>query len=276
MAQPPKEALAALGIVVPARGSATRWVLIFLVGFGLLQAALRSLFHLGPLITVLMASPAHKLELWRVLTAGTVMPEGFLNALFSLLIIWFFGPEVERRLGKWSFVGFLLLASTMGYSLALCLDWLPIPLAQLHQSAMFGPSVATTALLVAWSSANRDQMINLFFKVPIRGGALRWVSLAMIVGQALVLEQAGTEGLVAHLGGWCAGMVYGAVRLSHWGLRRQQVSIEKELMALNRGHSKPGRVKREGGPNLRVVYGGLSEEPGFDHKKDKDDKPTVH
>ena len=157
---------------------------------------------------------------------------GLWHLFINMVMLFFFGPEVERVLGSRQFLRFYLFCGVVGVLTNLisffALAGQDIPIV--------GASGAILGVLVAFAMIEPDRHVFLIpFPFPITVRALVIIIIAInLLGAA----GGGTGVSVAtHLGGMAAGFLYMKYRplLMHWSLRRRQ--------APSRGASKKDRDK---------------------------------
>jgi membrane associated rhomboid family serine protease len=206
-------------------------------------------------------------QVWRLLTAGLVFPSGpgaVSHLLFMLIGLYFLSPDLETRWGGRRFATFLVTCIVSGYVLALACTWLPFGGELFHPTVLFGLYAAITGTAVAWSRENAHREIRLFFVIPVKGAHFLWLTIAWCAA-AVLFKDASTEGVVAPFGGVLAGLFFGGLpsplrtAYLNWklaSLRKQSGGLSAQAML------QTGPVKRRaGGPPLRVVQGGLDDDP---------------
>jgi membrane associated rhomboid family serine protease len=173
---------------LPRPGPVLKAVLIALVAFGVLGAIL---VNWGPswgsaafLALVFRPDRVAHLELWRFLTSGLLsapsMSAGPL--IFSLIGLYFFSPDLERRWGGRRFAGFLAASVVLGNLVAYAvsrLGFLSNPI--FHREYMFGAWAAVTAVTVAWSLDNPELDVRIMFFLPVKGKHFLWIAVAYSV-----------------------------------------------------------------------------------------------
>ncbi len=148
----------------------------------------------------------HQGEVWRLLTALFIHdPHNWLNLVWNLVLLWFFGPLVESLYGQRRFLFFYLLAGLVGN-----LAWWLVDLWQPHPPALFGAAPAITAVLVLCTFHYPRQTVLLFFVLPVP----LWLITLLYVGKDVVgfLQQLGglgRPGLAAvHVAGALFAVIY--------------------------------------------------------------------
>lgn len=129
------------------------------------------------------------------------------HLLGNLLVIYFMGKEMERVLGRKSFLVLYFSAGIVGGLLHIALAWLDV----LPNIPVVGASAAAFGLVAAFATMFPNQPITLllFFVLPVsfRARTLLWIALSLAVfGIVAMQESRIAHG--AHLGGLCAGVAY--------------------------------------------------------------------
>lgn len=139
-------------------------------------------------------------QVWRLLTYGLLHSLlSPMHLLFNGLMLWFFGRDIEARLGTWRFLLFLAASVFVGGCFVVG-AWL------LHVGvgAAVGFSAACEACIVAWALFNRNAQVMLFFAVPMRG--IHMLALAILTWMLDAVSASQTSA-AAHLGGIVTGLV---------------------------------------------------------------------
>jgi membrane associated rhomboid family serine protease len=151
---------------------------------------------------------------------------GWLHLLGNLLYLWVFGDNVENRLGHLRFLVFYLAAGLAAAALQVLVEpggRLPMVGASGAISGVLG------AYLVLYPGARVLVFVPIlpFFLPRIRAGWLLGLWFAMqLAGAALAPSDAGGIAFWAHVGGFLAGLLVGAVLVwrrgpsGPWGPRR--------------------------------------------------------
>jgi len=215
----------------------------------------------------------HHWQLWRLVTAGLLTdPQSISPLIFTLIGLYFLSPDLERRWGSWRFARFLIIATASGFALGIVLSLIaPRSVTVFHPPVMFGASAAITATAIAWSKANADMQVRLFFILPVSGRVLLWVTIAFCF-LGLVYNGNLSEGAAAPFGGLIAGLLLADSRTSPSALRSIYLRAKLGLLRRRAGHVAGGRLgdpearptpearRKRSGPPLRVVSGGLEDE----------------
>ena len=141
---------------------------------------------------------------------------GLQHLFFNMLLLFFFGPEVERLLGTRRFLGFYFLCGAVGVMLNLVSGYL----FGTHVSVV-GASGAIMGVVVGFVIVDPDRQVFLFpLPFPITARAM---VIVFIVIDLLTVAGGGRGTSVAtHLGGMGVAFVYMKYRptLMRWNLRR--------------------------------------------------------
>ena len=233
----------------------------------------------GPYLISLLPMTPHalrSLELWRLATSGLFTAD-LGHLFFSALGIYFLSTDLEKTMGKWRYLRFLLTAVVIGNLLAVAVNALPIDVAIFHPSAMFGPGAAIAATAIAWSKANERAQVRLFFILPVTGKQLYYATIGLCL-LSVVFFQNVPEGVVAPFGGILTGILFAGqpskaraayLRLKLFFIRRQKGHVSAASFLHDPNDPTPSRPRRKGGPELRVVLGGLEDKLKDQSPKDK-------
>ena len=150
--------------------------------------------------------PQHPLEAWRLLTYGFAhdMSSPWHLAL-NMLTVWFFGPEIESRVGRNEFLRFWLAAIVIAG-----LTWLAsVQIGQPDRapfSFLVGASGAVMATLAVFVWHNPHQELLLWGILPIPAWALGLLYFFSDVNGAY--HGTGNVAHFAHIGGALFGLAY--------------------------------------------------------------------
>jgi len=263
-------------------GPGLKSVLAVIAAFGLLEALLVNWVGVTEAWRFLACAPAevvHHGQVWRLLTAGVLTdithPMGL---IFTLVGLYFLSPDLERRWGTGRFLWFLALSVVLGNVLAIAVDLLtPDSLSLLHPPVLYGANAALVGTAVAWGVNNREQQVNLFMIMPIRGQTLVWITIG---GCFLYLLY---QGDVASFGGVVTGLTMVGEPSA---MRRAYLRLKLALLRTRSGGGGGGRpitaadilrskgpILRKGRgdkPPLRVVQGGQADDADRDKNAPKD------
>lgn len=263
---------------MPRPGPGVKLVLILLGAVALASAILGHWVpgDAGPYIVSLLPMTPHALasgQVWRLATSGLFTAD-LSHLFFSALGIYFLSTDLEKTMGKWRFLRFLLLSVIMGNLLAVAVNAVPVDIPIFHPSVMFGPGAAIAATAIGWSKMNERATVRLFFILPVTGKQLYYATIGLCL-LSVVFFQNVPEGVAAPFGGILTGILFTGqpskaraayLRLKLFFLRRQGQVTAKSI--LDGDGPSAAKSKRKGGPELRVVLGGL-EDKLKDPPKDK-------
>lgn len=206
-------------------------------------------------------------KLWTLLTAGVLTyPGSFTHLIFSLMGLYFFGADLERRWRAWRFLTFLVWSTMAGFLLSAAVDVLagsggP---SSFHPPFFVGPGAAITACTIAWVRENPDSQVFFFF-FPVRAKVLFWITIGFCVLN-VVYPLGIAEGVGGPFGGAIVGLLLGGTPSV---LRTLYLHGKLSLMRRRATHlqsyppdMRPSpRAKPTGaGTPLRVIQGGLEDE----------------
>jgi membrane associated rhomboid family serine protease len=193
-------------------------------------------------------------QVWRLVTAGLIHhPQSLGHIFFSLVGLYFLGPTLEARWGGRRTIFFLLASSTVAYAIQFAAEvLLPAWIAdKLGQPFWFGSAGAVEAIAVAWALTNRNQVVRLFFLIPVTGMGLLWSVIGFSVFTVIARLQS-YEGLVTPFGGMLAGYLFGAGTPSP----ARRILLKARYFWIARRAAR----YRASGPKLRVIEGGEGRE----------------
>ncbi|MFO0801020.1 MAG: rhomboid family intramembrane serine protease [Gemmataceae bacterium] len=165
-------------------------------------------------------------EVWRLVTPTFLhFPNGLLHIIFSMLVLYWVGRQLEERYGSREFLAFYVLAGFLSY-LTLFLAELAGVLAP---TAVIGSNAAVDAAFVVFAFLYPHQRILLFFvlPVPVWGAAVGFVLLNAVGAAAgagfpfVALAGAG-YGALYYLGGVRLTGVFSSAASPTWGRSRSQ------------------------------------------------------
>ncbi len=263
-------------------GPGLKAVLAIIAGIGLLEALLVHWVGWNDGWLFLVCTPEAVLhgQVWRLLTSGFLTDIAHpMGLLFTLAGLYFLSPELERRWGTKRFLGFLALSVVLGNVLAIGVDWLaPASFGLLHPRALFGADAALVGTAIAWGVNNREQQVNLFMVIPVRGQTLVWITIAGCFLYLLYL------GDVAGFGGVVTGLTMVGEPSA---LRRGYLRLRLALLRNRAGGRTPtaadilrskGPILRKAPgdrPPLRIVHGGYGEDADKPGGKSSGDKGSA-
>lgn len=172
-------------------------------------------------------------RVWTLLSHGLLYDlHSPLHVLFSLLVIFFLGPQSERLLGRWGYLRLLLGATVLGGLLQCAWSWWWAP-----SQVTVGPSAAIMALVAHLSWSRPGAQVMLLFAVQMQARYLVWLLLGL---DLLMLLSGQHAALWADVGGLAAAWFW-IVAGGSWRVAWLRLSR---------------RWRKSKGPHLKVVEGG--------------------
>lgn len=192
----------------------TLWVRRLLVANLLVFLLQKTLFVDPRFVQALGFAPLVALERPWTFVTYMFVHAGVLHLAFNLLMLWFFGPSVEARMGGRSFLLYYVLCGIGGAVFSFLLtQWVPVHLIVGASGAILG-----VALAFAWYWPNHPVHV---FPLP-EPVAAKWL-VTFFVALDLVLAAAGaSDGVahLAHLGGVGTGLL--VLKGKSWRLQRTE------------------------------------------------------
>lgn len=223
------------------RGTVCKWLIGINIVFFIIQLVFRSPTG-GDQFTEwldLNAESTWHGQIWRLLTYAFLHDTGSpMHILFNMLLLFWFGSDVEDMYGPREFLAIYLVSAVVGG-----LVFITLPLVSQGQfGSCIGASGAVTAVLVlcACHFPTRVILFMMFLPVPI------WLFVIFSVGYdayALLTNTGGQVAVSVHVGG--AAFAFAYYKL-HWRLTAMLPNIQS-------------RLKRRSQPRLRV-YREVEEE----------------
>lgn len=145
-------------------------------------------------------------ELWRLFTP-VLLHASITHILFNMWALWVLGPQIERGVGTWPFVGVYLASAAVGGAFMFVMGGLDAPAAVGASGAIFG----LFGIWANWAVRRRNTM---------HGRALlRQIGFLLLLNAALPFIIPGIA-WEAHLGGLIAGFVIGEL----WSRARDETA----------------------------------------------------
>jgi membrane associated rhomboid family serine protease len=143
---------------------------------------------------------------WQPITS--VFLHGGLHHLFvNMLILFMFGPTVERALGTRQFISFYLISGGLG----VLANFVPLILGSQIQVVVIGASGACIAVLIAFAVLEPNRKIFLFpFPFPISAKML--VAFIIIMNLISGVGGGSNTSVATHFGGMIVGFLYMKIR----------------------------------------------------------------
>lgn len=136
------------------------------------------------------------------------MHGSFWHLLFNMLGLFFFGVQVERRIGSNEFLLFYLLSGVVAGLFSLLVYWLT----GAYAVSLVGASGAVFAVLLAFATYYPTARILLFGIFPIRAPLLV-VGYAVVELVSMFSRSRGNIAHLTHLAGFAIAFLYLVVRL---------------------------------------------------------------
>lgn len=134
---------------------------------------------------------------------------GLYHVFFNMLMLYFFGPEVERVLGSRQFIRFFLLCGAVGVLANYVPTWFSDapPLLPENFEYVVGASGATLGVLVAFAMIDPDRQVILFpLPFPINSRALVFIIVFINIMNAV--NPTSRTSVATHFGGMAVGFAY--------------------------------------------------------------------
>ena len=127
---------------------------------------------------------------WQVVTYMFVHG-GMSHIFFNMIGLFFFGTQVEKRLGSWEFLMFYLVVGTLAGLFSLAFYWF----GGNYMVFLVGASGAIFGVLLAFATLFPSAMIYVFGIIPVRAPVLVMAYTVL----ELMSQVSGRRGNVAHL-----------------------------------------------------------------------------
>jgi membrane associated rhomboid family serine protease len=158
-------------------------------------------FALNPIAGYDAAGQPYNFQIWQLITYQ-FMHSGFSHIFFNMFGLWMFGARIEEIFGSKKFLIFYLLA---GISAGL-LHLFAAPLFGGGQAVTLGASGAVYGVLVAYAMFYPDNLIFLYFLIPVKA---KYLIGFLIVFEFLAVDSASSNvAHLAHLGGALFAFLY--------------------------------------------------------------------
>jgi len=148
-------------------------------------------------------SVVHDFWLWQPITYLFLHGHPF-HLLMNMLILWFFGSEIEMKMGERRFLFFFLLCGVGGAVANIAVSYLFFP-ARIA-TTVIGASGAVYGILAAYGLFFRDRYLLLLFIFPVK--AMYFALIMFGLELAMGFQQKDLVAHFAHLGGLLAGGGY--------------------------------------------------------------------
>jgi len=257
-------------LALPRPGKALRGVMIAVFVLWLIYAIGLNWGGAADSVFFVLAGSTERIlhgEVWRLVTAPLlhypVGGAGVSHIITALLGLYFFAPRLEELWGPKRMLRFMALSCLIAYVLQMLVELLlPSSVAErLVGEYWFGLSPALGAIAIAWALTFKNQVVQLFFVIPVSSRML----IIWVVGLGLLYLVAGArphEGLISPFGGMLCGWLLGGGSPSP--LRKAWLKLRLAMLdseARREGQRKKPRPNPGG---LRVIPGGRSDDDDDD------------
>ena len=172
---------------------------------------------------------------WQLVTFPIVNGDVF-NWLFSMIMIYYFGTELEGIWGERRFIQFLLACTLTAAAVYLLLTLLPPLLGlALPAAVMFDTSPITMGLLVAVAILFPQRTIRVYFVVEVTQRVAAWVGIGIIVFLALGRFSNGSGAWAPSLA-ILGGALGGYLMILYWRWRPPSFKRKKPPSHIRRVH----------------------------------------
>lgn len=224
------------------------WFLVQVIGEGFLKLPVMSIFALYP------GKVLFNFEIWQLFSYMFLHSMQITHILFNMLMLWFFGAELEQKWGSKFFLIYYLF-SGVGAGILYCLGVWVYALATGSSTGLIVPVVGASGaifgLLLAQGILFGDRIVYFFMLFPMK--VRYFVALMGFVQIASMMTSSVSGGEVAylaHIGGIVAGYI--CLKLKDFNDRRK---MDKRRQTKSKGR------------NLRLVV---------DNEKGSKDKPPKY
>jgi membrane associated rhomboid family serine protease len=172
---------------------------------------------------------------WQLVTYPFVNSDP-LSWLFNMMMIYYFGTELEGIWGERRFIQFVLASVLAGAAVYLLVSLLPPLLGwPMPTSVMFDSSAITMGLLVAVGILFPQRTIRLYFVLEVTQRVAAWAGVGIIVFIALGRFGNGSGAWAASLG-ILGGALGGYLMLLYWRWRPPSFRRKKPPTHIRRVH----------------------------------------
>lgn len=250
---------------------------VLFVLFAVVRTVLKLFNIVDPVWLDFLSLPAALSELrfrpWSLFTY-MFMHASFSHVLFNMLWLWWFGQLFLQFFSARHLRGLYILAGLVGGALyVVCFNVFPLFSNSLPQSTLVGASAAILGIVIATAAHEPNYKIRLLFFGNV---SLKWLAVATVVIDVLLVASSNAGGHFAHLGGALAGWAFVAAlkkgtditawinsiidfpaRLRHGGFRQPKSPKMKVKKTKEKKQKKTNSSAKNG-----------SEQPKNDHSDD--------
>lgn len=213
-----------------------KWLLIINVAVWFIFQVMMEGFLRVPFTTIFGLFPGkvlYEFQIWQLVSYMFLHSMQVTHILFNMLMLWFFGAELEQRWGSKFFLIYYMF-SGIGAAILYCLGVWGYSLYTGSQMGMIVPVVgasgAVFGLLLAQGIIFGDRIVYFFMLFPMRN---RWFVAIMGFIQIASMMTSGVSGAetayLAHLGGLASGYI--CLKLRDWNTK---IDLKKRSKAKGR------------------------------------------
>lgn len=213
-----------------------KWLLIINVAVWFVFQVMMEGFLRVPFTTIFGLFPGkvlYEFQIWQLVSYMFLHSMQVTHILFNMLMLWFFGAELEQRWGSKFFLIYYMF-SGIGAAILYCLGVWGYSLYTGSQMGMIVPVVgasgAVFGLLLAQGIIFGDRIVYFFMLFPMRN---RWFVAIMGFIQIASMMTSGVSGAetayLAHLGGLASGYI--CLKLKDWNTK---IDLKKRSKAKGR------------------------------------------
>jgi len=194
------------GVSFPRVAPTVKWIIIATVAAFVGQVLFLTLAHnsLANYLGVVPRAVVEDLRVWQVFTYMFLhSPRHLFHIVMNMLLLYWFGTELERMLGRRRFLGLYFGGGVAGGIAYAITQYIPPE----STTPAIGASAAVMAVMVVYAIHFPNRRILLFFFVPM---AVKWFVLLMIGIDLLysITQYADSVAHTAHLGGALYGFLF--------------------------------------------------------------------
>jgi membrane associated rhomboid family serine protease len=169
-------------------------------------------------------------EVWRLLTGAFAHAGHWQHIAVNMLMLWWFGSEVEGIYGAREFTWFYLCAAVVANAAYVAVQVLAGPVAV--RVPALGASGAVTAVMVLFALHFPNRLIYVFGIIPVPALLLVGIYVVLDAFGALGFQPGSNTAFTVHLGGAAFGFLYYKL---HWRIS----GLLPTNWSLNFGRSRP-------------------------------------
>lgn len=200
------------------------WIVVQLILENLTSWPITRLFSLVPQQLLM------EFQIWKPLTYMFFHSNGVSHILFNMLMLWFFGSELESRWGGKAFLKYYLTTG-VGAALLYSLGILAYSLISGHGASLFQPVIGASGaifgLMIAHGILFSERIVYFFMIFPMKNKYFVMILAAVEVVSLVTAEVTGQNSGVAylaHIGGLIVGFLY----LRLWAMIKESKSNMKK------------------------------------------------